>query len=274
VPCDPVAMRDDDPSFEAEARRRIKQFLQSTGFRTRRKRFHLVSYPRSGNTLVREYFSILQGAPQLSVYEGDVVRSDGAALTRALDRVELVKSHQMPADDGAMIYLVRDGRNATLSFLYMAFLFGGHRASRLSEVYDAIRKLDAAEGSWAEHVARALERATARPSLVVRYEDLVREPAAALAAMARFMGAELSDDVLGECVRRQQLIARYGKNPYNGYLYEPAENSIYDLLKRHRRGDYWRHILDPRTRRYLHESGATELLLRFGYESSADWWRS
>ena len=262
-----------DPEFEARARRSIMEFLARRGFRTGRRRVYLVSYPRSGNTLAREYFSLLQGRPQLSVYDGDVVGAPARGLTQALDHVEVVKSHQMPAGDDALIYLVRDGRNAALSFLYMAFLFGGHSFSQLSEVHDALRDLDAAEGSWADHVGRAVQQSDTRPTLFVRHEDLVREPAATLARMARFMNAELSEDVLGECLGRHQAWDDYGTNPYNGYQYQPAENSIYDLIKRHRREDYWRHIFDARSRRYFHERGSTPYLLRFGYETSADWWR-
>lgn len=239
-----------------------------------RRRIYLVSYPRSGNTLLRAYFSLLQGRAQPSIYPGDVVGPAGSALTDALDDIVLVKSHEMPAGDDPVIYLVRDGRNATLSFLYMAFLFGGHRFSRLDEVHDGIRHLDATEGSWAAHVADALRQATRRRMLFLRYEDLMRDRAAALAAMAHFAGAAIPAATIALCIARHAATDRYAENPYNGFLFEPERQSIYDLLKRHRRSDYWRHILDARSKRYFHDSGATDALLRFAYERSADWWRN
>jgi Sulfotransferase domain len=238
-----------------------------------RKIVYLVSYPRSGNTLVREYFAILQGRAQRSVYDGDVVEAPDPALTHALDHVEIIKSHQIPAGGSPMIYLVRDGRNATLSFLYMAFLFGGHRYFALTEAYEGIWRLGAAEGSWADHVAEAVRQSAVREVLFVRYEDVVSGPEAALQRMIDFTGAEAPAEVLSECVRRQKRSSRYEQNPKNGYLYQPARGSIYDVLKRNRRGDYWRDILDRRGKRYFHESGGTPLLLRFGYERSADWWQ-
>src|SRR4051812_4421000 len=89
-----------------------------------RRRVWLVSYPRSGNTLMRDYFALLQGRPQWNGYAGDVVGAAGPRLTDVLDGAMIIKTHQMPeADDDPVIYLLRDGRNATLSFLYMAFLF-------------------------------------------------------------------------------------------------------------------------------------------------------
>jgi hypothetical protein len=235
--------------------------------RGNRKLVYLVSYPRSGNTLVREYFSLLQGRAQQSIYPGDVVDPTDAALTHALDHIEIIKSHRIPADGSPMIYLVRDGRNATLSFLYMTFLFGGHQYSELREVYEGIWRLDATEGCWADHVAEAVRQSGARKVLFARYEDVVLSPETALRGMIRFMNA-----VLRECVRRHRGSDKYAQNPYNGFLYEPAKGSIYDILKRRRGGDYWRHILDGRSRRYFHDRGATPLLLHFGYERSADWW--
>jgi hypothetical protein len=265
-------MASHDPTVERRARQAVWDVLVRRQLGAGRKRVHLVSYPRSGSTLLRSYFAILQGCPQLSVYEGDVVPAENAALTSALDGIAIVKSHRTTADDGPTIYLIRDGRNATLSFLYMAFLFGGHCFSALADVYDGIRHLDAAEGSWVNHVAAGLTQAQTRSTLFVRYEDLTSDPAAALAAIARFLNRELPVDLLGECVRRQKASDAYASNPYNGYLHEPTRDSIYDILKRFRREDYWRRILDGRSRRYFHDSGATALLMRFGYERSADWW--
>jgi hypothetical protein len=112
-----------------------------------------------------------------------------------------------------------------------------------------------------------------RQTLFVRYEALVRTPEATLARMAHFVGAEVCAETLDECVRRQSASGRYAANPYNGYLYEPTQNSIYDILKRHRREDYWRHIFDARSKRYFHEAGGSGFLQHFGYELSADWWK-
>jgi hypothetical protein len=266
-------MTKSDPRFTRKARKTISELFARWKLWPARKRAHLVSYPRSGNTLVREFLAILQGRPQPSVYAGDVVGSRNAALTHALDRIDVVKSHQMPADGDAMIYLVRDGRNATLSFLYMSYLFGGHTFSALSEVYDGIRQLDEAEGSWADNVADALLLSESRPTLFVRYEDLVSAPQTALGQIARFLGADVPAEVLDDCIRRQKTSVSYVANPKNGYLYRPPKGSIYDLLKQHRRDSYWRHIFDDRSRKYFHASGATQFLLHFDFERSADWWK-
>jgi hypothetical protein len=264
-------MAEIDPHIELKARRAIEEVMTRRLQGSGRSKAYLVSYPRSGNTLVREYFSILQGRPQRSVYDGDVLKPFCTALTRALDHVDLIKSHQVPPPDGSLIYLVRDGRDAAISFLYMSFLFGGHQYFRLSDLYDGLRHLDEIEGFWGEHVAKALEQSKSRPVLFVRYEDLVKSPQTTLARMAAFLGAQLSVELLNECVRRQGISDSYASNFYNGYIYQPVKDLIYDILKRHRRQDYWRLIFDGRSKRYFHDRGGTQLLLHFGYERSADW---
>ena len=265
-------MPEPDPRFVAAARRAIVEDMRR---RQGRKRIYLISFPRSGSTLLRGYLSILQGRPQHSVYDGDVVDlSSSPPLTDLLDDVDVIKSHQMVSGDDPVIYLVRDGRNATLSFLYMAFLFGGHRFSRLDEVYEAIRDLDAAEGSWSHHVAAAMSQADRRRTIIVRYEDLIANPLRTLIRVIGFVQSEPARDVVEACLDRHRMSDRYADNHTSGYRYEPEPGSIYDILKRHRGGAYWRQILDARSKRHFHEQGATRWLLQFGYETDAYWWQS
>jgi hypothetical protein len=261
-----------DPERENHARQTIWDFLLQHTSRDGRSRCYLVSYPRSGNTLVRSYFALLQGRPQLSVYAGDVVQPRCAALTSSLDHIDLIKSHEMPAGNDPVIYLVRDGRNATLSFLFMSFLFGGHQFSELGELDEAIRWLDRTEGCWSDHVTHALQRSERRAILFVRYEDLVARPESALHEMLHFLKFELPLPTVADCVRRHKQSDNYAENPYNGFL-DQTGTSIYALLQQHRRGAYWRYIFDQRSKRYFHERGGTSSLLHFNYEHSPDWWR-
>jgi hypothetical protein len=262
-----------DPEVESHARQIVWNFLLDRQSSHGRQRCYLVSYPRSGSTLVRDYFAILQGRPQLSIYAGDVTPSSRRASTPCVAHIDMIKSHRLPADDYPVIYLVRDGRNATLSWLYMSFLFGGHSFRKLQDVHEAIQWIDNAEGCWSDHVAGALEQAQRRAILFVRYEDVVAAPESALEKMLGFLHVEISATAIANCVREQQVSERYAENPYNGFLDQPMEGSIYALLRRHRRGAYWRYILDERSRRYFHARGGTSHLLHFSYERSADWWK-
>lgn len=237
-----------------------------------RRPIYLLSYPRSGNTLARTYFSLLQGRPQPSIYPGDVLLPEHGPLTGALDPIELIKSHHFDPQYQEIIYLVRDGRNAMISHLYMQFLFKGHTLSRLDELHEGLRMLTAQGHFWGDHVAAARGCADTKNVCFIRHEDLVRDPAGSLRTMIRFMGADVTDSAIEEAIRRVRASRTYVLNYHNGFTYKPEEDSIYDLLQRHRRGDYWRRIFDERSRRYFHEQGGTAHLLHFGYEHSSQWW--
>lgn len=235
--------------------------------------FYLLSYPRSGSTLTRTYLSVLQGRPQLSQYVGDVVVPESGPLTDALDGVRLVKSHHFSPLHQPAIYLVRDGRNAMLSNLFLKFLSGGHAISRVSDVCRGLRLLADEDEFWGDHVSEAVRMADTSDMCFVRYEGLLADPVAVLQTMASFMGATVPAAVLAESVRIVGESRRYRSDPGSGYGYVAEPGSIYDLLQRHRGGDYWRELFDTPARRYFHERGGTAGLLRFGYERSAEWWR-
>jgi Sulfotransferase domain len=82
-----------------------------------------------------------------------------------------------------------------------------------------------------------MRQSAVREVLFVRYEDLVSSPETALERVIQFTGADLPGAILSECVRRQKSGSRHQQNPYNGYLYEPAKGSIYDILKQRQHRD-------------------------------------
>lgn len=230
---------------------------------------YLVSYPRSGSTLCRLYMSILQGRPQISAYRGDVLAARAGPLTGELTDVRLVKTHQFSSTYDRVVYLVRDGRNAMLSHLYLQFVHGGHAYSRPEEVLSGLRHLDEEGHFWGDHVAQAASRAG--EVLFVRYEDLIADPVGVLGAIARFAGRSVPVEALRECVAiaaRSDAATR--RDPTRSH--RPAPGSIYARLGARRGGDYWRELFDGDARRWFHERGATTHLRRFGYATSDDWW--
>jgi hypothetical protein len=252
---------------------RLARYLHLPSLAGRGKRVvYLVSYPRSGNTLVRTYFSVLQGRPQTSIYAGDTIEPTSRALTRALAHISLVKSHSFPSDSHDIVYLVRDGRNAMISHLYLTFLWKGHCFSRLTDISQAIEYLSNEGHFWGDHVRTALAQADKRNICFIKYEDLIRAPAQALKTMFRFIGARVPDSVVEQCINWAGEDGTYFRRPSSGYLYQPEPNSIYDLLKKYRNEDYWRKIFDHDAMKYFHARGGTEMLMRFGYEESATWW--
>jgi hypothetical protein len=194
-------------------------------------------------------------------------------LTSELDGIRLIKSHQFDELYRPMVYLVRDGRNAMLSNLMLKFLAGGHRLSSRTEVLAGLRLLSDEDEFWGDHAGTALALAEQQRACFVRYEDLLADPRAALSSVFEFIGIVPPDDILSECVRLGAESQAYFARGSSGYTYRAEPGSIYETLQAHRRGEYWRELFDAGARRYFHERGGTEPLLRFGYEESPAWWR-
>jgi hypothetical protein len=235
---------------------------------------YLISYPRSGSTLCRTYFSILQGRPQLSAYRGDVLLPEAGPLTDALAGVRLIKSHHFSPVYERVVYLVRDGRNAMISHLYLQFLHGGHSYRSPRDVLAGLQHLDAEGHFWGDHVSAALRPVEESEVCFVRYEDLICDPVAVLARISEFAGSPVPAETLRECVTVASRSEAYSRSFASGHQHRPEPGSIWERLHAHREGDYWREIFDAGARRWFHERGGTPHLLRFGYEHTESWWRS
>jgi hypothetical protein len=161
----------------------------------------LASYPRSGNTLLR---TILKQTLGRGSYSDETLRpnvrfSDAAreeighlpmdepwesfyARARQSAEVHLVKTHLPPRDAGRAIYIVRDGRQALVSYRkYHREFYPEHSAGLLSLLLG-----DDYYGGWSEH--HADWNSGRADTLLVRYEDLLDASPALLARIAGFIG--------------------------------------------------------------------------------------
>lgn len=162
----------------------------------------LASYARSGNTLFRVLLNEFFGIATWSLHGdgdgteiGDAVArrvgftphgplgSDRLAEMTASDSLFFVKTHGLPPIGAASpaICIVRDGRSALASYW--------HYRNRPGDVAAQMEEVVAGQvqfGSWSEHVEAWLEAPIER-RLLLRYEDLVRDPVAAVASVGSFL---------------------------------------------------------------------------------------
>lgn len=166
----------------------------------------LASYPRSGNTLLRTvlwqcfglrsasiYPNDLGGNSELEKYVGHIEHGPNGQILFPEGGLPLVKTHGPPTDDDPAIYVVRDGRSAIVSLWQFysqqlpleAVVAGEHRF-----------------GTWANHLAawRPWER---RDTLLVKYEEILADLPATLAAISAF----LNRDVLADRIADRDHIA-------------------------------------------------------------------
>ncbi len=160
----------------------------------------LASYPRSGNTLLR---TILKQTMDRGSYSDEAL-SAALGLTAAendfghlpMDEpweqfykkasasadIHLVKTHLPPRDSQPVVYVVRDGRQALVSYYnYHRRFFPEHTGGLMNLVLG-----DDYYGGWTEHHAQWISGT--RPTMLVRYEDLVDATPVLLQEIAHFIG--------------------------------------------------------------------------------------
>src|SRR5262245_37566625 len=166
----------------------------------------LASYPRSGNTFFR---ALLKHVYDIVVYEPypsnpahdaapfKAVIGDGQLhlslieMSRGDDRY-VVKTHDMPSEDHPAIYLVRDGRDALLS--YARFILDYDDASADPDgYYGTLRRLieRAPFGGWSANTIAWTTRRTS--TVVVKFEELIAAPLQELRRAMAAIGCEFPE---------------------------------------------------------------------------------
>lgn len=153
--------------------------------------FWLASFPRSGNTFVRnilyEVFGLTSGTWD--------VDDAGVVLEPQCFSHPVVKTHMLPGalphDQGMKaVYLVRDGRDAMVSIAHHRSDIVAPGSNFLNNMKAAIyAENDSFFGGWSKNVEQWLARA----DLVIRYEDLICDPAAATERIRQLAGLPQSD---------------------------------------------------------------------------------
>jgi Sulfotransferase domain len=157
----------------------------------------LASYPRSGNTFFRVILKSLYGIGSSSVYPKEAAGRVSAWLAEPRPQREqdpaFTKTHELTAaaDPNPAIYLVRDGRDAYVSYAHFAMTLDPNGYPEMSYA-DVLRMLIESRdhfGGWSAHVAAWTRRPV--PTAVLRYEQLVADPAGAAARGCAELGLEL-----------------------------------------------------------------------------------
>jgi hypothetical protein len=82
----------------------------------------IASYPRSGNNFTRNTLERVFGIKTHAIYDEPRQPKIDVATARASDETFLVKTHDLPIDDSPALYLVRDGRDALVSYARLTYV--------------------------------------------------------------------------------------------------------------------------------------------------------
>jgi hypothetical protein len=189
----------------------------------------LASYPKSGNTWIRFMIANLVAgemstSAQMMTQVPDI--HDGIKGQHLFgNHTTVVKTHwkywtgiPLREDMIGAVYVIRNPIDVLESNQNYAFQRSGalreqagpEEISRFAErwVDDYLahggypRFQQSGIGTWEENVRSWTWSGLAMPRLLVRYEDLVAEPAAGLARIARFLGLSKTDGEIGRAVER------------------------------------------------------------------------
>lgn len=201
---------DPPPSPIPESAR--KEFCAATGMRTiddlDPKDVLIVGYPKSGNTWMQYLIAS-------AVYGIDVTSSPDALIQDLVPDVHFkrfykryfpvtfFKSHHLPRPDyRKVVYLIRDGRDAMVSYLH--FVEG-----QVGGTVDFLQLVTAKEGlfpsKWHEHVEQWSANPHMAEMITVRYEDLKKDTVGELRRICEFAGMPREQGVLEKAAQQSSF---------------------------------------------------------------------
>lgn len=166
----------------------------------------LISYPRSGNTWTRFLIANLIQHNEAVTFKNieriipDIYVSSHKQLM-SLPRPRLIKTHEpFESRYKKTIYIVRDPRDVAVSLYHWlikrAYLEEGYAVERFVERFIAA-EFEGTAGSWGENVATWLGARGNDPNfLLLRYEDMIRQPQLELAKVAAFLSISATQEQL------------------------------------------------------------------------------
>ena len=170
----------------------------------------LASYPRSGNTFFRVILNSIFKIHTYSIYNDNDIGSDKETsavvghnvlpnnfnLTDARKSKETyyIKTHEhfdsRVKPDDKVVYLIRDGRESTLSFTKHQNIYGKKNKTLLDTIYG-----NTWIGSWGEHV-KSWEKFPTKNILYIHFEALTDKPLDQISKISNFLTVTAIDTKL------------------------------------------------------------------------------
>ncbi|MCT7550979.1 sulfotransferase domain-containing protein, partial [Aliarcobacter butzleri] len=162
----------------------------------------LASYPRSGNTFFRVILNSVFGIKTYSIYDdkGDIGAEEKTSevvgheflpqnfdieKARFEEKIYYIKTHELldnrVKETDKVIYLIRDGREATLSFTKHQNTFSKQNKKLKDTIYG-----NTFIGSWGEHVSSWSPK-NRENTLLIKFEELTKEPIKFIEILSNFL---------------------------------------------------------------------------------------
>ena len=145
----------------------------------------LASFPRSGNTFVRNILYHVYGIPSSAFHRMMDLPLNSKYSTYPVVKTHVLPEHLDPSDDRIpAVYIVRDGRDAVVSLAYQRRLLVSVGSDLRRNLKEAIRAKGGSHfGGWSANVEAWLKRA----DIIIRFEDLIQRPIECIEAFRYIM---------------------------------------------------------------------------------------
>ncbi|WP_420137979.1 sulfotransferase domain-containing protein [Sphingomonas sp.] len=209
----------------------------------------------------------LQYAAEAAAADGLLLRKTHDAWTSTPRRSPLFP----PALTQGALYIVRDPRDIALSF-------AAHRGCSVDDTIEMMGRRDATLSrsasagsaqlrqrllSWSLHVASWLD-ATPAP-LLLRYEDVVRDPVAALRRVVERLGWDSSPETVEASVAATKLDVLKAAEARQGFVERPLGSATF--FRKGQIGEWQQHLSAAQASRIETDHGA--MMTRLGYLASS-----
>lgn len=235
----------------------------------------LVSYPKSGNTWARFLLgNITSNQEGVSFRNIEDVIPDIYVNTRrkllSMSDPRILKSHEaFDPRYPKVIYLVRDPRDVFISYYHHQIKF-----RKLPEGYPLDRFLDLflnggldEFGTWYENVSSWTSARRGNSAfLLVKYEDLLRDPVTGLDSICEFLGLDVGGKRLEEVVELSSAQRMRSLEEREARRWAPTKNSNKSMrFVRKAKSGGWREEVPVHLMHSL-ESRWGEVMLSLGYQ--------
>ena len=223
----------------------------------------IVGYPKSGNTWCQNLIAgIIFGAQ--SEFVNDRLIQDLVPdlqhkkyYKRFIDPM-FFKSHHLPRPEfKRVIYLVRDGRDAMVSFYHHNVAIHGR-----IDFYKMAIEGQGISNKWVDHVQAWLENPYQAEMIIVQYEKLKTEPIAELQKICQFVGINRSESQLEEVIEACSFSTMQQKEETWGWD-DPAWPKQHNFVRKGEIGNYSEEMPKEVLEAFLVEAGQT--LKQLGY---------
>jgi hypothetical protein len=233
----------------------------------------IASYPKSGSTWLRFIISHLQARKtevDFLTVQHAVPEISPHAVEKGVDYQTLpsprfMRTHaEFVAECPRVIYMLRDGRDVMVSFYFHHQKFENFDGTLLDFLKDE-RRLE-----WDRHVESWLFQ---NPHLdrmcVIRYEQLMADPAGGVAKIAAFGGLKCSPAEIRRAVEESSFERMKAVEKKKGLGYSDPGRPEIAFVRKGGSGN-WRELFGDAEKKVFKERFG-RMLIKTGYESSLQW---